>query len=210
MWRGLLLLHLYTTVFSGPSFEDVALQFHASKIINSLKGTGREKTSNMKTFGNIIWHFPFFGFAMSLITAIGGLIWCLTVIGIPIGLGLFQLSLFYLAPFTKRMVSQQDLVLLTGEEQATAVKWWFTVIRILLFPFGCLAAFASALHIGIQFISIIGIPCAMAEAKALSTIFNPINKKCVPLAIAEEIDRRKNEIMLNKYKEQETHMSSIA
>lgn len=50
----------------------------------------------------------------------------------------------------------------------------------------------------------------MAEAKALSTIFNPINKRCVPLAIAEEIDRRKNDIMLNKYKEPETHESPVA
>lgn len=153
----------------------------------------------MRTLGNIIWHFPFFGFVVSLCYAISGLLWCITIVGIPLGLGLFQLSLFTLAPFSKRLVSISDLELLTGEKQDSLVKGWFLLIRILYFPFGLFFAFSTILVIAAEFLSIIGIPFGLVLAKALSTIFNPVNKKCVPRAVAEEIERRKANNTLNKY-----------
>ena len=145
----------------------------------------------MRTFGNIIWHFPFFGFMRALCYAIVGLFWCITIIGIPIGLGLFQMALFMLAPFTHELVSQKDMEILTGERQNTGVKAWFIVVRILYFPVGLLLAICSIFTIASEFLSLIGIPCGLVEAKALSAIFNPVNKKCVPLAVAQEIQRRK-------------------
>lgn len=153
----------------------------------------------MRTFGNIIWHLPFLGFLQSLIYAIGGVIWCITIIGIPLGMGLFQLSLFTLSPFSKRLVSQHDLEIVTGEKQETFIKGWFLIIRILYFPLGLFMAIVTVFLIVIQFVSILGIPCGIVQAKALSTIFNPVNKKCVPLAVAEEIERRKADKMLSKY-----------
>lgn len=164
----------------------------------------------MKTFGNIIWHFPFLGFILSFIYAICGLLWCITIIGIPLGLGLFQLSLFTLAPFSQRLVSRQDLEMLTGEKQGSLVKAWFLIIRILYLPFGLLAAIGSIIHIIAQFISIIGIPCGIVESKALSTIFNPVNKKCVPIAVAEEIERRKANNTLNKYYKSPQNITTTA
>ncbi len=153
----------------------------------------------MRTLGNIIWHFPYCGFIKSLLYAIGGLFWCITIIGIPLGLGLFQLSLFMLAPFNKGLVTCKDLELLTGEKQNEFVKVWSIIIRILYFPFGLFAAMSSVMMIAAEFVTLIGIPCGLVEAKALSTIFNPINKKCVPRAVAEEIERRKASNTLNKY-----------
>lgn len=153
----------------------------------------------MRTLGNIIWHIPYLGFIKSLAYAIGGLFWCATIVGIPLGLGLFQLSLFMLAPFSKGLVSKKDLEMLTGEKQDSFVKAWAIVIRILYFPFGLLMAMVSISVIVAEFVSLIGIPCGLVEAKALSTIFNPINKKCVPRAVAEEIERRKASNTLNKY-----------
>lgn len=153
----------------------------------------------MRTLGNIIWHFPYCGFLKSLLYAIGGLFWCITIIGIPLGLGLFQLSLFMLAPFNKGLVSRKELELLTGEKQNEFVKAWSIIIRILYFPFGLFAAMTSVMMIAAEFVTLIGIPCGLVEAKALSTIFNPINKKCVPRVVAEEIERRKASNTLNKY-----------
>lgn len=153
----------------------------------------------MRTLGNIIWHFPFFGFIRSLIYAIGGLFWCITIIGIPLGLGLFQLSLFMLAPFSKGLVSRKELELLTGEKQNEFVKAWSIIIRIFYFPFGLFAALSSVMLIAVELMCLIGIPFGLAEAKALSTIFNPINKICVPRVVAEEIERRKASNTLNKY-----------
>lgn len=156
----------------------------------------------MRTFGNIIWHFPFLGFLQSLVYAIGGLFWCITIIGIPLGLGLFQLSLFTLAPFSRRLVTVKDLELVTGEKQNSVVKGWFFIIRILYFPMGLFLAIANVFLIALEFLSIIGIPCGIVWSKALSTIFNPINKKCVSIALAEEIDRRKANKTLEKYNTQ--------
>lgn len=153
----------------------------------------------MKTFGNIIWHFPFLGFLQSLAYAIGGVFWCITIIGIPLGMGLFQLSLFTLSPFSKRLVSRHDLEMITGEKQEDVIKGWFFIVRVLYFPLGLLMAIATIFIIIAQFISIIGIPCGIVETKALATIFNPVNKKCVPIAIAEEIERRKANNVLDKY-----------
>lgn len=155
----------------------------------------------MRTFGNIIWHFPFLGFLQSLAYAIGGVFWCITIIGIPLGMGLFQLSLFTLSPFSKRLVSQRELEMITGKKQETVVKGWFFIVRVLYFPLGLLMAIATIFIIIAEFISIIGIPCGIVLSKALATVFNPVNKKCVPLAVAEEIERRKANNVLDKYKQ---------
>lgn len=152
----------------------------------------------MRTFLNIIWHFPFLGFLFALSTAIEGLLWCCTIIGIPLGLGLFSLSRFYLSPFTSELVSKSDLALVTGNEQGTTMKAWGLVIRIIYFPFGLLLAFFQIIVCGLQFISIIGIPCGIVAAKTLGAIFNPINKTCVSRAIAEQIAQKKAENSIAK------------
>lgn len=163
----------------------------------------------MRTLGNIIWHFPCFGFVQSICYAIGGLFWCMTIIGIPLGMGLFQLSLFMLAPFSQGMVSKDELELLTGEKQDSFMKWWAIIIRILYFPFGLMMAIATIIIIIAEFVTIIGIPIGLVEAKALSTIFNPINKKCVPRAVAEEIERRKASNTLSKYTKTPSVQTSV-
>ena len=153
----------------------------------------------MRTFGNIIWHFSFSGFSSIFSLCYWWRFWCITIIGIPLGMGLFQLSLFTLSPFSKRLVSRHDLEMITGEKQEDVIKGWFFIVRVLYFPLGLLMAIATIFIIIAQFISIIGIPCGIVESKALATIFNPVNKKCVPIAIAEEIERRKANNVLDKY-----------
>ena len=53
----------------------------------------------MRLLGNILWHFPFFGFVTSFFTFLTGGFLVLTVVGAPIGLGLIQHSKFLLSPF---------------------------------------------------------------------------------------------------------------
>lgn len=158
----------------------------------------------MRTLGNIIWHIPFLGFLFSLAYALGGSFFCITIIGIPIGIGWLQFSLFLLSPFSKAMVSREDLDLLTGESQSGGMQAFSTIVRILYFPFGLFAAIGALCTIIGEFISIIGIPCGIVWAKSLSTIFNPINKVCVPRAVAMEIERIKEAGTLEKYISQNT------
>lgn len=146
----------------------------------------------MRTFLNIIWHIPFLGFVFAFWYALLGLLWCITIIGIPLGIGFFQLARFFLAPFSYGMVSKEDLALVTNEQQNNVVKTYSIIVRIIYFPFGLLNALSCiALIIG-ECLSIIGIPYGIVWAKSLSTIFNPINKVCVPKTLAEEIKKIKS------------------
>lgn len=58
----------------------------------------------MHTLGNIIW-LVFGGFFAAIGYFVGGLVLCLTVIGIPFGLQCFKLGLFALWPFGQQAVS---------------------------------------------------------------------------------------------------------
>jgi uncharacterized membrane protein YccF (DUF307 family) len=59
------------------------------------------------TVGNIIW-FVLAGLWMALAHLILGLVLCLTIIGIPLGLGNFKLAAVAIAPLGKDIVSADD------------------------------------------------------------------------------------------------------
>ena len=57
----------------------------------------------MKTLGNILW-FVFGGFISGLGWILSGLIWCITVIGIPYGVQCFKFAKLSFFPFGKEIV----------------------------------------------------------------------------------------------------------
>ena len=61
----------------------------------------------MSLLGNIIW-FIFGGFLGSLGWFISGLILCISVIGIPLGLQCFKMGKLQLAPFGKEIKAAND------------------------------------------------------------------------------------------------------
>lgn len=164
----------------------------------------------MKTLGNIIWHIPFLGFIFALLYAIGGLLSCITVIGIPIGLGLLQFSQFLLSPFSKAIITRKDFEMINGEKQGDFMKGFSFIVRILYFPFGLIAAIGAICTIVAEFISIIGIPSGLVWAKSLSTIFNPINKICVPKAVADQIETIKNRQTVDQYSNEQVNTNSLS
>jgi len=149
----------------------------------------------MRTLANILWHFPFFGFINALLTFLFGGFLVLTVIGAPIGLGLIQLSKFLLKPFSSEMISKEDI----NVEQNKLWKTFGFIVRVLYFPYGLFITLLTIIQIALLFISIIGIPVALVLAKSLGTFFNPVNKVCVPKAVAEEVNRRKSEKQVDEY-----------
>lgn len=154
----------------------------------------------MKTFLNIIWHVPFLGFLFAFGYALAGAFWCITIIGLPLGLGLLQYSKFLLSPFGKAMVDKKELHDMKGTEENKLWKTFSIIVRIVYFPFGLLAAISMAFVICGEFLSIIGIPCGLVWAKSFKTIFNPVSKVCVPEIVAKEIETKKQEGQLNSYR----------
>jgi uncharacterized membrane protein YccF (DUF307 family) len=54
--------------------------------------------------GNILW-LIFFGQELALVSAVFGLVFCLTIVGIPFGLQYFKFAKLALLPFGARIVS---------------------------------------------------------------------------------------------------------
>jgi len=149
----------------------------------------------MKTLGNIIWHIPFLGFLNALFTFLGGILLTVTVVASPIGLGLIEFSKFLLSPFGHAMVSKSDL----NVQQNPLWKTYSTIVMVLYFPFGLILCCLAIVQIVFMFCTIIGIPVALVVAKSLGTYLNPVNKKCVHGAVADELEKRKGQAEIEKH-----------
>jgi uncharacterized membrane protein YccF (DUF307 family) len=149
----------------------------------------------MRTLGNILWHFPFFGFITAALYWLLGLVLTALVVTAPIGLGLMEFGKFLLAPFGQAMVDKGDL----KQEQNSLWQTYSTIVMVLYIPFGVVFVVISAIQVFLSCISIIGIPVALVIAKSLGTVLNPVNKVCVPSAVAEELERRKASAEVSKY-----------
>jgi uncharacterized membrane protein YccF (DUF307 family) len=153
-----------------------------------------EKT-DMKTFGNIIWHFPFFGFVSAILTFLLGALLTATVVAAPIGLGLMEFGKFQMAPFTHAMVSKSDL----NVQQNKYWKAYSVIVMICYLPLGlCLLCMALVQTVA-AFFSLFGIPVGIVNAKSLGTYLNPVNKKCVHWAVAAELEKRKGEAEVQRH-----------
>ena len=152
----------------------------------------------MKAFGNILWHFPFFGFMTALSNFILGGILTITIIGSPLGLGLVQLAKFQLTPFSKQMVDES----LIGKTKPLPLNILRVIVFIIYLPFGISLAIVTLIQICFLFISILGIPAAIVLSKSLSTYFNPIGKVCIDSDIVVELNQAKAKVkaeeILNK------------
>jgi uncharacterized membrane protein YccF (DUF307 family) len=140
----------------------------------------------MRALGNVLWHFPFFGFVTAAVCWLVGLLLTATIVAAPIGLGLMELGKFLLVPFNRAMVGTADL----NVEQNRIWKSYSTIVMILYLPFGLILVIVSAIQVIALCLTIVGIPVALVVAKSLGTIFNPVNKKCVHRSIAAELERR--------------------
>ena len=141
----------------------------------------------MRLLGNILWHFPFFGFISALLTFFLGCLLVLLIIPAPIGFGLIQFSQFLLAPFSYEMISKDDL----GVKQNKAWQAYSFVIMIIYLPFGIVVAVITAMQTVCLFLSIVGIPVGLVLVKSLGTYINPVGKVCVPIAVAQQVSEEK-------------------
>lgn len=141
----------------------------------------------MKTLGNILWHFPYFGFVSAIMAYLFGLLLTVTVVAAPIGLGLMEFGKFLFWPFGNEMISGKEL----NSNQNALWNAYSTIIMILYFPFGLIFSILTVFQIVGLFVTIIGIPAAVVLAKSLPTYLNPVNKKCVTSAVVEELARKK-------------------
>lgn len=118
----------------------------------------------MSAIGNILW-IIFGGFIGAILWSVAGLLCCITVIGIPIGLQCFKIAGLTLAPFG-RDVYPGNL----GAVNLLANILWILVLGWEL----CLFHFFTGL---IMCITIVGIPFGLQHFKLASLALLPFGAK---------------------------------
>lgn len=130
----------------------------------------------MALLGNIIW-FIFVGWWNFLLYGFAGLLWCITIIGIPIGKALFQYAKLMALPFGKVIVKETEL---KGKENVSAIRRvGGTIANIIWLPIGIIL---FILNIGTMIacaITIIGIPVAVVIAKSCKFLIWPVGAKVI-------------------------------
>lgn len=119
----------------------------------------------MNLIGNIIW-LIFGGFIAALGYFFGGLVLCITVVGIPWGLQCFKIAGFVLWPFGKQVVS--------NTANTGCLSLCCNIIWLL-----CGGIYTALVHIvfGILlFITVIGIPFARQHFKLVALSLMPFGK----------------------------------
>ena len=71
------------------------------------------RDAGLSTLGNVIW-FIFGGFVLAFGHLFLGLLLCLTIIGIPLGLASIKMAGLAIAPFGKQVVSRSKLATMPG------------------------------------------------------------------------------------------------
>ena len=122
----------------------------------------------MNFLGNLIW-LIFGGFFAALGYFIGGIVLCITIVGIPFGLQCFKLAGLVLWPFGKQVVSNTNQ---TGCLSVLANIIWILV--------GGISVTVTHLVMGaLLYITIIGIPWGRQHFKLLEISLMPFGKKIV-------------------------------
>lgn len=119
----------------------------------------------MSIIGNIIW-LIFGGFFAGLGYIIGGLLLCLTIIGIPFGVQSIKIGFATFAPFGKEIVE--------GPHANSPLRLIFNLIWIVLF--GWEIAVAHLLGAFLLGITIIGIPFALQHIKLIPLALLPFGR----------------------------------
>lgn len=120
----------------------------------------------MNLFGNIVW-IIFGGIIVVLLYFLGGILLCLSIVGIPFGIQAFKIGVFALMPF-----GHTTIVTEKGSGCLAAV---FNILWIV--TFGVCLAVTHLVIGGILCLTVIGIPFGLAHFKLMAVALAPFGRK---------------------------------
>ncbi|MCM1193302.1 MAG: hypothetical protein NC123_09435 [Butyrivibrio sp.] len=130
----------------------------------------------MALLGNILW-FIFFGWWNFLLYGLLGIIFSITIIGIPIGKALFQYAKLMALPFGKVIIKETEL---KGKENVSVIRRVGGMIaNILWLPIGIITFILNIGTMIVCAISIIGIPVAVVIARSCKFLLWPVGAKVI-------------------------------
>ena len=120
----------------------------------------------MTIIGNVLWIILGGGILIFLGYVIGGVLLCLTIVGIPFGFQCFKLSILGICPFGVKI----------GNKPSNAGVL-ATVMNVLwIFIGGIWIALTHVLFAGLTAITIIGIPFAVQHMKLAALAITPFGR----------------------------------
>ena len=119
----------------------------------------------MSCLGNVIW-LIFGGLVVGIGYIIGGVLLCLTIIGIPFGVQSIKLGLATLAPFGKEVVEVDNA--------NSLLRLVFNIIWLVFF--GWEIAVAHLISALVLAITIVGIPFAVQHIKLIPLALLPFGR----------------------------------
>lgn len=122
----------------------------------------------MSLIGNLIW-FIFGGLLLGIGYLFGGIVLCLTIVGIPFGLQIMKLGLFAMWPFGGEVVP--------GNNASGCLPLLLNVLWIIC---GGIEVALTHLALGVAFsITIVGIPFGMQHFKLMMLALMPFGHEVV-------------------------------
>jgi uncharacterized membrane protein YccF (DUF307 family) len=120
----------------------------------------------MSFLGNLIWAL-FGDLFMSLCYLLAGAVYCITIIGIPVGVQLFKLASLTFCPFGRNVTDRNG-----------QLSVWSIFLNVLWVLFGGLELALTHVVLGFLFcITIVGIPFGMQHFKLALLALIPFGKE---------------------------------
>ena len=123
----------------------------------------------MHLIGNILW-LIFGGLLSAIGYMLGGLLLCLTILGIPFGVQAIKLAGYALWPFGRTLVPARNrrkgLSVVGNILWCVLAGWWLALSHLI---WGCLLC-----------LTIIGIPLGIASFKIIPITLTPLGVRIVP------------------------------
>jgi uncharacterized membrane protein YccF (DUF307 family) len=124
----------------------------------------------LRTLLNIIW-FVFGGLWLALGYALAGVVFCILIITIPLGVASFRMARYALWPFGRAVVPKEGAgagAVILNVVWILLAGWWLAIMHVV-------TAVAQA-------ITIVGIPLAVANLKMVPISLVPYGKRIVRTA----------------------------
>ncbi|MFN8191669.1 MAG: YccF domain-containing protein [Nocardioidaceae bacterium] len=123
----------------------------------------------MRLILNVLW-LVLAGFWLFLGYVAAGVVWCITIIGIPFGIASFRIGFFALWPFGRTVVKKPT----AGVGSAIGNVIWFIFSGLWL-------AIGHAVTGVLLCVTIIGIPLGLANFKLIPVSLLPLGRDIVPV-----------------------------
>ncbi len=122
----------------------------------------------MSVLGNILW-IIFGGLILALLYFAGGILLCITIIGIPFGVQALKIGAFALLPFGRTTI--------VSEKGSGCLAAFFNILWIV--TFGVCLAVGHLVAGVLMFATIIGIPFGLQHFKLMAVALVPFGRRIV-------------------------------